>query len=278
MAPDADENYGSHPLLEETLGHGEAVLWYLGHCGWAVRTTDHFLVFDYWNNGKDPAYPSLANGHISPPEIADHDVLVFVTHEHRDHYDPTIFAWEQSLDNLTYVYGFRPENLPENRESGYTGPTYEYVGPREAKTIGDVEIRTLRANDSGVGLLLSVDGLSLYHAGDHAGWRDGEKRGFTDEIDYLAEHVNEPDFAFLNITGCHAHGPEPLWEGTAYTVDKLRPKVLIPTHAGDREYLYEEFAERAGQEGLDATVYCPENRGDSFLYRGGAVQEFADRR
>ena len=63
-----------------------------------------------------------------------------------------------------------------------------------------------------------------------------------------------------------------------YAVAKLGPKNLIPTHAGDREYLYEEFAERAGEEGLDVSVHYPENRGDSFLYRGGAVLEFADRR
>jgi ankyrin repeat protein/L-ascorbate metabolism protein UlaG (beta-lactamase superfamily) len=276
-ASDVEETYGPHPLLAETLSDGEAALWYLGHCGWAVRTRGHFLVFDYWNNGKDPVHAGLTNGHINPSDIADREVLVFVTHEHRDHYDPTIFAWEQTIDDITYVYGFRPEDLQENRESGYAGPAYEHMGPRETKMIGDVEITTVRANDAGVGFLVSVNDLSIYHAGDHAGWSEGAKRGFTDEIDYLAEHASDLDLAFLNMTGCHTHGPEPLWEGTLYTVDKLAPKVLIPTHAGEREYLYEEFAEKAGEAGFEPSVLYPENRGDSFLYRKGAIHRMVAR-
>ena len=26
---------------------GGATVWYLGHCGYAVRTQNHFLIFDY---------------------------------------------------------------------------------------------------------------------------------------------------------------------------------------------------------------------------------------
>lgn len=50
--------------LTEPLAAGEAVVWYLGSCGWAVRTADHLLVFDYleWYDGAEQK--------IHPPEPA----------------------------------------------------------------------------------------------------------------------------------------------------------------------------------------------------------------
>ena len=271
-AENLEENYGPSPFLHTDLARNEAALWYLGHCGWAIKTSDHFLVFDYWNSGKDPREPLLANGHINPAEIADQKVYVFVTHEHGDHYDPAIFTWASEIENIKYVYGFRPEDLPENRGGGYRGPAYTYVGPRQRLKIDDLEIITIEANDAGVGFLVKVDGLSIYHAGDHAGWAEGAREGYIREIDYLAGHAGDLDLAFLNVTGCHAHGREPLREGTLYTLRKLSPKVMIPTHAGDREYIYRQAAEEAAQEDLNTRLHYPENRGDRFVYRHGRIQ------
>jgi L-ascorbate metabolism protein UlaG (beta-lactamase superfamily) len=129
-----------------------------------------------------------------------------------------------------------------------------------------MEIMTIKANDAGVGFLVKVDGLTLYHAGDHAGWLEGEKDGYTQEIDYLSDHVRSVDIAFLNVTGCHAHGEKPLWEGTCYTIDALLPRVVIPTHAFDREYIYKEYADKIQKEKYGIQVFCPENRGDKFFF------------
>ena len=265
-----EENYGINRALNGQVPNSEAQMWYLGHCGWAIKTQNHFMIFDYWSRGVTPTNPCLANGHIDPEELEDQNVYVFVTHEHGDHYDTTIFDWEDKVKNITYIYGFRPEALPMHRESGYHGPEYSYVGPHENTNIDGMDIITIQANDAGVGFLVKVDGVTLYHAGDHAGWAEGEKDGFTSEIDYLRERVREVDLAFVNITGCHAHGPEQLWEGNCYTIDWLKPTVVIPTHAIDREYQYNEFAERVKKEDLGVKVYCPENRGDSYHYKGKA--------
>ncbi|UCG33156.1 MAG: ankyrin repeat domain-containing protein [Phycisphaerales bacterium] len=265
-------DYDASPHLKKELNEKQAVLWYLGHCGWAIKTANHLLIFDYWNEYRDPSEPSLANGLIAPDELAGQKVTVFVSHEHRDHFDPEILSWKESLKDITYVFGFRPEQLPENRESGYRGPAYEYVGPRETRSLAGLEIRALRANDAGVGFLVKADGLTIYHAGDHAGWQEGERQGYTGEIDFLAEHIEDLDLAFLNVTGCHAHGEEPLKEGTLYTLEKLRPKIMIPTHAGDRERIYKQAAQEAAQMDLKTKMHCPENRGDRFSYDAGQVR------
>ena len=268
-----EENYGRSPLLDEQVRSGEATLWYLGHCGWAVKTEEHFLIFDYWNGtGGDPATPCITNGHIDPAEIPDENVYVFVTHEHGDHYDQVINEWGGTLDDLTYVYGFRPELTPQFRAAGYDGPGYEYVGPREYREIDDLKIRTIRANDAGVGFLIDVDGLLLYHAGDHAGWADGEREGFFDEIDYLTPYTDGLDLAFLNVTGCHSHDPERLLAGNVYTLEAMNPNVLIPTHAVNREYVYRRAAEELAAEGALTRVCCPMNRGDNYFYDGETME------
>ena len=266
------ENYGAPKLLDAAIREKDAALWYLGHCGWAIKTSKHLLIFDYFSPGGVPTHPSLINGYIIPEEIKDHDVYVFVTHEHQDHYDLEIFDWRNDLTSVTYIYGFRPETLPQHRESGYPGPEYEYIGPHESRSIGDLSVKTIRANDAGVGFLVEVDGLTLYHAGDHAGWNEGEKQGFTDEIDYLAGISDELDIAFCNVTGCHAHGVVPLKEGTIYTVEKLNPKILVPTHAGGREFIYAQFIETIKDQLQDTRFIIPENRGDSYYYNDGSVK------
>lgn len=266
-----EENYGSNAMLERDVRDGQSAMWYLGHCGWALKTDSHFLIFDYWNSGPDPENPCLANGHINPAEIEDEDVYVFVTHEHGDHFDPGILEWAKTLPNVTYVLGFRPELQPPYRQDGYEGPEYTFIEPREQISIGGMNVRTMAANDAGVGFLVDVDGLTLFHAGDHAGWAEGARDGYFSEIDYLAPFVDVLDMAFVNVTGCHAHDPEALKEGNLYTIGTFDPRLIIPTHAGGREFVYEEAAQTARELGIETPFCCPGNRGDAYFYSAGGL-------
>jgi ankyrin repeat protein/L-ascorbate metabolism protein UlaG (beta-lactamase superfamily) len=270
-ADNLQENYGYAGDLSETLENGDAVMWYLGHCGWAIKTAHHLLIFDYYNRGTNPTNPLLANGHINTDEIAGLNVTVFVTHEHEDHFDTTILGWQDAIANLTYVFGFRPEETGSFAESGYNGPAYEYFGPRTTGQLGGVEITTIEANDAGVGFLVKADGLTLYHAGDHAGWNEGQKEGYKREIDFLAEQAGSVDLAFLNITGCHCRDTVALMQGNLYTIERLAPAVMIPTHASGREYLYREVTARPEIANLKLDVICAGCRGDRFRYVGGRV-------
>lgn len=264
---DLEKNFGYAPELKISPGDGEAVLWYLGHCGWAIKTNNHLLLFDYWERGVSPTEPGLANGYILPDEIKNQNIEMFVSHEHNDHYDSTIFGWANSVKDLTYIFGFHPENLPENQRMGYTGQTYEYIDFHDTKTIDGMEITTIRANDAGQGFLIKVDGLTIYFAGDHAGWAEGQRAGFTDEIDFLTDKANGLDFAFINATGCHTHDTLALAEGTFYTLDKLSPKIVVPTHGLDREYVYKEYADKIQARNYNMEVLCADHRGDKFIYK-----------
>ncbi len=255
------------------LGSGEALAWHLGHCGWAIKTQSTLLVFDYFPPRQLPARPCLANGILDAKELAGQRVRIFVTHGHEDHFSPAIFALVGAVEDLAYIYGFRPGTPESSSRAPYSGPDYVYMAPRTERQLDGMQIHTLRSNDMGVGFLVTVDGVTLYHAGDHAGWREGKKQAFTEEIDFLATISTAVDIAFLNVTGCHSHGLCPLEDGTRYTLEKLGVGVWFPTHAGDREHLYRRFADRAQAGGYPAQMICPEYRGDAWLYGGRTAIE-----
>jgi L-ascorbate metabolism protein UlaG (beta-lactamase superfamily) len=231
-------------------------------------------VFDYWTRGINPSEPCLANGHINPEEVADLNVEVFVTHEHADHYDSVIYGWERQLDDLTYIFGFKPETLTERERMGYAGQTYEYFGPRSHRTVDGMTIHAIESNDAGVGFLVEVDGLRIYHAGDHAGWTDWDTgpEAFKKEIDYLAGKVDQVDFAFVNVTGCRHRDTLALENSVVYTLEKLSPRVFIPTHGLNREYVYEQFSEKIAAHGIDAATITPRFRGDWYHYEGQSIR------
>lgn len=269
-ATDAEGGEGSPLLLSRQLGEREAVLWYLGHCGWAIKTQNHLLLFDYWENAT-PTEPCMANGHITPAELAGQNVEVFVSHEHRDHFDPAIFSWADADLDLTYYFGVRPENLNQENRQGYNGQEYVYTAPRSETTSDGMLIRTIQANDAGVGFLIEVDGITIYHAGDHAGWREGERDGFLAEVDYLDGIDADIDFAFVNVTGCHAGDTLALAEATFYTLEKLAPAIMVPTHGMDREHVYRSFADKVAAQGFETPVLCPKIRGDHYVFRNDQI-------
>ena len=100
---------GAAGAAPASIGPGDAVIWYLGHCGYAVETERHLLIFDYIELEERPTERGLAHGFVDPAEIAGRDVVVFVTHSHVDHYDPLILEWRRSVARIRYVFGWQPE-------------------------------------------------------------------------------------------------------------------------------------------------------------------------
>jgi ankyrin repeat protein/L-ascorbate metabolism protein UlaG (beta-lactamase superfamily) len=248
------------------VNNGEAKVTYCGHSGWAVQTEKYLLVFDYWkSNGiKDIG---LAGGSINPDEIRNKEVIVFVSHDHNDHYDTVIYDWKDKVKNITYVYGFKPEDSWIYKDKGYHGPEYVYINDNQTKQLGDVVITTVKSNDSGQGFLVSANGITIYHPGDLAWFSAEDEPVFKKEVDFLADKSSKVDIAFLPVTGCPSRWKkEFIVDGFFYSIDKLNPVQVFPMHASQREYTLKEFAELAKERMVKSQVVCSEFSGDSYQY------------
>lgn len=243
---------------EKEIKAGEVTVWYLGHCGYAVRTSNHLLIFDYIELEEEPGERALAKGFVDPKEIKDLDVSVFVTHNHVDHYDEVIFSWEKEIKNIRYIFGWKAKDDPK----------YHYLeGPRAEMKLDDMEIYTVNSHHSHVpevAYLVEVDGLVIYHGGDYQG-RMGRNApsNVKDDMEYLKTKADAPDLLFIGA-----------WTGDPYmqTIESLKPKVIFPMHDRKREEKYKQFASDLKKLGVVCPVICPEKRGDRFVFRNGKIQ------
>ncbi|HEY3119212.1 MAG TPA: MBL fold metallo-hydrolase [Vicinamibacteria bacterium] len=237
---------------------------YLQHSGWLMQTGRHLLIFDYV--GSFPDVPPLPDGVAPDPrEFGDRRVLVFVTHSHSDHYSPEVFEWARQRPDIQYVLGWPVEAR---------GVKARTMRPHEDASFDGLRVRTTASTDEGVGFLVTVNGLSIYHAGDHALWSDDLARAFKAEIRWL-QALNVPiDLAFFPIATGRTCEPRPsLWKGVQAAAQQLHPRVLVPMHVRcpAELALYERFRAEVGPHLTGTRVVAPSARGQWFRYEAGAL-------
>jgi len=241
------KDFDISPGLDDPIQKGEAVVWYLGHSGWAVKTKNHLLVFDYSERAAPVSEPRLANGYINPFEIQDQNAIVFVSHQHSDHFDRKIFEWQEKVKNITYVFGWKASDNPD----------YVYlVGPRGKTRIGDVEVYTINDHHDGVpevAYLVKADDVAMYHSGDYVGQLDS----FRNDIDYFAGKCDRVDLLFTFLVG----------NTSKYAIQRLKPVSAFLMHAFGRDYLYQGAALELGKANPRTTMVCGEFQGDRYVYK-----------
>ena len=257
---------GCHELLGEKRKKNEALIWHLGHSGWAIKTQNHLLVFDYSGNANRPipTDASLSSGCVIPSQIRNERVTVFVTHDHGDHYYPAVLDWQEEVANISYVFGFRPRDIDDD---------YVFTAPQTTTSIEDMTVTTIRSNDSGVGFLIEADGLVIFHLGDHANGSMDMSDDYTAEIDAVAAMGKNIDLVFGPILGCSLGTPESVQLGAHYAIQTLQPKVFMPMHSGGATYRYRDFVQEAAGKDYATQLTYAVNNGDRFVYKTGAIKK-----
>lgn len=231
---------------------GPAEVVYLGHSGWAVKTSSRWLVFDY--------VPGLVDGGedaFAPIWASDLPLVAFVSHGHDDHWHESLRAWPSERPETTLIVGM----------DGLDGVDAVALAPRTHREVDGMEITTTASTDSGVGFLVEADGLVMFHAGDHARWSEGEDAAFRDEILWLRSDAPPVDLAFVPVaTGRACRMTHSLQAGAYWLVDALRPAVTFPMHvrcAGSS--VYTTWLSEAPTE-IPGELRDPGNPGTRFRY------------
>lgn len=212
-----------------------ASVWYLYHSGFALKTQNHFLIFDYYIDKPDGGIPSLHTGVINPSELSGERVLVFSSHSHGDHFTPRIFDWQKDLD-IKYIlsHDIRSAKKPADALSVHPGGEYD---------VGDVHISALKSTDKGVAFVVDVDGLCVYHAGDLNWWHwegepDNENRqmagNYKKEINKL--RGRQLDIAFVPLD---PRLEKDYLRGLDYLAKTADLKTIFPMHFGSNYSVFE---------------------------------------
>ena len=248
-ATEANKDHEMFPykLLKKPLEANEAIIWYLGHSGYAVKTKNHFLIFDYMGKRQMPAHPGLANGAINPAEIENETVSVFVSHQHGDHYFRGILDWKNSIQNIQYFFGWKEFDTP-----GY----HCFSDGRETKNINNLEVTNIFEQHDDVpesAFLVKADDVVIFHTGDYFGSFDT----FKDDLKFLAKKYNRVDISFMFLAG----------ETTVQSANIMKPKTAFPMHGFTLDYLYKNFPERIKKASPSTKTFCPEFEGDVFFFK-----------
>jgi ankyrin repeat protein/tetratricopeptide (TPR) repeat protein len=258
-------------ILKKQLQDKEAAAWYLNDHGWAVKTKNRFLVFDYrpveWGfRYRKPDELRLSNGYINPAQIKDQWVTVFVSGSRVNYRDPNlVFTWRKTIPAINYFF---------SREAAATAMNHKPVilEGREKKELDGLEVQAVDAAAGALGYLIKADGLTiLFNPGTDMNFSKERWETFTKEIDYLAQTVSTIDIMFLPLT-TEAYKPPPtpgekfdLDKGTLYILEKLRPKLMFPLPYGLGELPVKAFAEKLSGKGIKTLVRSFKNRGDRFI-------------
>lgn len=210
-----------------------------GHATVRIETDDGRVVYiDPWSKAIDDT-----------PHDAD---LVFVTHEHFDHYDPDAIA-AVSVDETTVV------TFDEINTSELSQEVVSLESDQELE-IGDVLVRSVPAynNPEGqhvkpngepyhpegtvIGLLVRIDGYTVYYASD------------TDALPELS--AIEADVVIPPIGG----RPTMDRHEAARLVEDINPSLVLPVHYNselikDIDADVDAFKEEVEEMGIQVTVF-----------------------
>lgn len=186
---------------------------YVYHDCFVVKSTEAVLVFDFW---KDPyQYGQLPN----PLMEVDRNipVYVFVSHGHKDHYNPAVFGWAKHFPNIRYIVSKdirKRINHIVSLSGSYRG---DKVDPSKVIPLSDndhyedttISVRSFPSTDIGNSYAVTLGGRSIFHAGDLNAWiwkdesteeevRDALQK-FNAITDLIAESFTGFDLCFFPV-------------------------------------------------------------------------------
>ena len=202
---------------------------YLFNSGFIVETEKHLLLFDYYqdqaNQGSHEKSKKVEKKFVD----TDKKAFIFVSHRHKDHFNPVILEWGKLRAEINYFLS--NDIKPARKNEGI-----KLVAPYQQLEVDDLNTKTYGSTDEGVSFLVKVDELTLFHAGDRNWWYwwdDPEEEIKMAEHRFKAEiekmKGERIDLAFFPVDPRLEHNYS---IGGEYFIQQLHPKVLIPMHFG----------------------------------------------
>jgi len=197
---------------------------WLGHSGIKLQGSKTVYI--------DPFLTDNPVASITPDEITEADVVV-VTHYHSDHLGDSFAICKKTGATLVGIH----EIAVDGEAEGITVEGMNIGGTVEAKGVKIHMVQALHSAEKGdpAGVVIEMDGKTIYHAGD---------TGLTYDMKLIGEFFN-PDLSFIPIGDRYTMGVP----SAAKAVEFIQTKKVIPVHYNTFPIVSadpEEFKRRVG--------------------------------
>lgn len=226
------------------------IVTYIYHSCYTVEIGDYFLIFDYFK------------GILNIPD--DKNVIFISTHGHEDHYTSEILK-VPNMDQMTYILSSDIGELKKNEniiyikdnklgveqlKSLYNSSNVHFVRKDKIYNIkltngNSIMVKTYGSTDLGISILVNIEGVNIFHAGDlnFWAWPDNDDATMKEEHDtYLAEiekiKKENIDIAFVPIDYRLGENYD---KGAEIFIEEVAPQVLFPMHSGSHEDITIKF-------------------------------------
>ena len=223
---------------------------YVYHSCYTVETKDLFIIFDYYK------------GILNIPE--DKQVIFIASHGHEDHYTSEILK-VPDMENKTYILSSDIGELPKNEniinirdnklsmdqlKSLYSSPNVHFFRENQEykmklKNGSIIKMKTFGSTDKGISILLYLDDIGIFHAGDlnYWAWKDNDEATMEKEYnDFMLEieriKKENIDIAFFPVD---YRLEENYYKGADIFIKEIKPQVFFPMHFGANEDISIKF-------------------------------------
>lgn len=153
---------------------------YVYHDCFLIETEHCCLLFDFWQRPDGMPAPVGGFAGTSPiaSSLSNKPLYVFVSHFHKDHYNPEIFLWEQLFSKVHYIISkdtarhARHILLSDSLYKGYHPRPESVTILRKGEKWSDdlITAYAFGSTDVGNSYVVQVDGKTIFHAGDLNAW------------------------------------------------------------------------------------------------------------
>lgn len=220
-----------------------AKIYYIYHSGFAIKTKNYFLIFDYYKEPLENDETHHKLDLLLPENIKNmKNVFVFATHSHADHFNSEILEWQKYNSNIKYIFS-------EDIKINVNKPSYSFMEEGQEKLFQGIYVKAYGSTDIGISFLVKVDGLTIFHAGDLNWWHWKEdsteekslaESSFKAHIEKLKEE-KPIDIAFFPVD---SRLQEFYYLGGEYFIKEINPNLFIPMHFGNDVEVTKKFAEK----------------------------------
>lgn len=233
---------------------------YIYHSCYTVETNDLFIVFDYYK------------GYLNIPK--NKQVIFIASHGHSDHYTSEILK-VPDMENKTYILSSDIGKLASNEniiyirddkismdqiKSLYSSKNVHLINENHSYNINlnngkTLKIKTFGSTDKGVSILIYLNDVTIFHAGDLNFWawpryNDKEMQKEYDDFMKEIEKIKKQaiDIAFFPVD---PRLGENYYKGADIFIREVHPQIFFPMHFANNNEVSRKFKEKFIYEGTD---------------------------